>query len=82
MFFILRSKIKLMIISFNHTTNQVPQSRTGLIARGSCPLSWLGHTSDIHSHSYNRFMSAAPTQQQTSLTSSAGPVYNFSFYFL
>ena len=80
-FFILRSKIELHVISLNHTSSQVPLPRKRLILRGSCPRSRQGHESDIHLHNYSRFKSGAPTQQQTSLTSIAGPVYIFRFPF-
>ena len=43
------------------------------------PHSRLGHTSDIHSHSYSN--DGFVTQQQTSLTYPAGMVYTFRFFF-
>ena len=56
------------------------QPRKRPILTGSCPHSRLGHTSDIHSHSYSN--SDSPTQQHTSLTSPAGMIYTFSFSFV
>ena len=41
-----------IIIYLSYTISQVPQPRKRLISR-SCPRSRLGHTSDIHSHSYS-----------------------------
>ena len=52
-FFFLYLEIQLNIVSLNNTISQVPQPRKRLILRGSCPHSRLGHTSDIHSHSYS-----------------------------
>ena len=79
LFCILRSKINLNIISLSHTSSQVP-SLAGVWSGDYVP-SRQGHTSDIHSYSYRRFKSGAPTQQQTSLTSPAGPFYTISFIF-
>ena len=49
------------------TIRQVPQPRNRLILRGSCPRSRLGHTSDIHSHSYNRCQCSHPAANITDI---------------
>ena len=48
----------------------------------SCGSKIVSIVSDIHSHSYSRFKSGVPTQEDTSLTYSARPVYTFSFSLL
>ena len=66
--FILRSKIKLNIISLSHTIIQVLQSRRRLIFMGSCSCSRLRHTSNFHSHSHSRFKSCAPVAYENQAT--------------
>ena len=60
--------MKLNIISLNHPVSKVLQSRKGLILRGSCPHSRLGHTSVIHSHSYSRCEVLPPSSKQTDIS--------------
>ena len=66
--FFLYLKIKLNIIFLNHSISQVLQPRKRLILRGSCPHSRLGHTSDIHSHSYSNVWFSHPAANITDIS--------------
>ena len=57
----------------------MPQPRKRLIIRGSCPHFRLGHTSDIHSHSYSNVRFSHRTANITDISCGDGFSFSFSF---
>ena len=78
--FILLLEIKLNILSLNHKLVRCPSLERDWSSEDHVPIpGWV--TPQIFIHTVT-VVSGSPTQQQTSLTPSAGMVYTFSFSFV